>query len=106
MLEQTLRLRQFSDRLRLIEQEVSSIRQELAELQKPTGNTMPVAMTQPPILFAWADKAALRQWSMNWYRSLPVQVLPLGVRRLQQQMAQTGLTQNEMSRSLIEAREE
>ena len=96
---QTLQLHELSNRLARLEQEVTAIRGEMAKvLQSPVT-------PQPALTFAWTDKEMLRRWSANLFAALNIQAVPMGAPQLQQRMAQANLSANELSRSLVEARE-
>lgn len=103
-MNQALKVEQLSDRISHLEEEVKYLRNELAKLQRQTNSTREAATTQ--ITFSWADKEAQRRWIDQLFTSLSIHGAPMGPQALQQKMRQASLTHNELSRSLIEAREE
>jgi len=54
----------------------------------------------------WADKQEQRRRVNALFATLSIQGAPIGAEALQQSMNQAGLVPNELSRSLVEAREE
>jgi hypothetical protein len=105
-MNQTLSLQQLADRLVRVKREMNIIRGELMDLCQRTRAVPQAAVTQFAIAHSWADKEILRRWLKGLFAALSIQGVPMGAQLLQQRMAQTGLTPNELSRSLVEAREE
>ena len=103
---QVLSLRQLADKLVHVEQEMTGIRQELAVLRQEV-KTAPRAPVAPfEVASLWADKRDQRRWIRDLFVVLSIQGTPIGTERLQQQMAWSGLASDELSRDLVEAREE
>jgi len=92
-MEQAVSLRQLADRMSLIEKEIRAIKRELEELC--LGKSTP-----------WADKDEGRNWFESLFRTLSIRGGPIGVEVLQKEMERAGLTPNELSRAIVEAREE
>jgi len=105
-MNQTLSLQQLADRLVHVEKEMNIIRKELADLRQQTRVVPQTTVTQSAITYPWADKGTLRRWINSLFAVLSIQGMPMGVQVLQQRMGQAGLTPNELSRSLVKAREE
>ena len=105
-MNQTLSLQQLADRLVHVEREMNIIRRELTDLRQRTGPVPQTGVTQFAVAYSWADKEILRLWIKGLFAALSIQGVPMGAQLLQQRMGQAGLTPNELSRSLVEAREE
>ena len=105
-MNQTLSLQQLADRLVRVEREMNIFRGELTDLRQQTRAVPRAAVTQFAIAYSWADKEILRRWIKDLFAALSIQGMPMGAQLLQQRMGQAGLTPNELSRSLVEAREE
>lgn len=99
-MNQTLFLQQLSDRVVRIEKEMSIIRKELTDLRQQRTTT------QFTVVYPWADKEEQRRWIRDLFASLSIQGVPMGAKVLQQRMGQAGLGPNELSRGLVEVREE
>ncbi|MCC6443502.1 MAG: hypothetical protein IT210_08600 [Armatimonadetes bacterium] len=54
----------------------------------------------------WAGKAMLREKIKELFEKLSIEGAPIPAEQLQRMMADSGLEQNELSRGIIEAREE
>jgi len=102
----TLSLEQLADRLVRVEREMNIIREKLTDLRQQTRTIPQAAVTQFAIAYSWADKEILRRRLKGLFAALSIQGVPMGAQLLQQRMRQAGLTPNELSRSLVEAREE
>ncbi len=100
-----LRIQRLAEKLAHLEQEVNVIRTELDELRQQAGTIVETASPRS-IAVRWADKAAQRQQIDSVFAMLSIQGRPEGTESLQQRMAQTGLEQDELSRGIVEAREE
>ena len=105
-MNQTLHIQQLATRLAHIEAEVNVIREELAQLRGYVQPTSATATSHVGIAFPWANKAAQRQHVGALFTALSIQGAPMGIQALQCRMSQAGLAQDELSRSLVEAREE
>lgn len=99
-MNQTVSLQQLVDRIERVEKEMSIILKDLAHLRRQR-TTASFAVPYP-----WADKEEQRRWIRDLFATLTIQGLPMGAKVLQQRMSQAGLTPNELSRSLVEARED
>ncbi len=99
-MEQNLSLQQLAERLTYLEGEINRIQDEMASLRQQT----PTRLVN--VAYVWANKSAQGRWMNHLFAVLSIQGPSIGVWALQQKMGQTALTTNEMSRSLIEAREE
>ncbi len=97
-------VQQLVNRLAHLENEIKTIRQELAALSQQTRD---VSETSPPrVIFPWADKEAQKHQIDTLFEALSIKGTPIGVKELQHKLAEAGLHRNELSRALIEAREE
>jgi hypothetical protein len=105
-MNQTLSLQQLADRLVHVEKEVNIIRKELADLRQQTRATPQATVTQFAVVYPWADKEDQRRWIDDLFANLSIQGAPMGAQALQQRMGQAGLIPNELSRSLVQARED
>lgn len=105
-MNQPLSLQQLADRLLRVEREMNIIRGELTDLRQRPRAVPQAAVTQFAIAYSWADKEILRRRLKGLFAALSIQGVPMGAKLLQQRMGQAGLTPNELSRSLVEAREE
>jgi len=63
-------------------------------------------LEQLAFTFPWVDRELQGQWVDDLFKALSIQGAPMGVWALQRKMGQAGLLLNELSRSLVEAREE
>jgi hypothetical protein len=102
----TLSLEQLTDRLVRVEREMNIIREELTDLRQRTRAVPQATVTQFAVAYSWADKEILRRWIKGLFAALSIQGVPMGAQLLQQRMGRAGLTPNELSQSLVEAREE
>lgn len=97
-------IQHLTTRLRQIESEIVSIRQELKALPEQRD-----PVTQPderPLSNVWVDKKALKKQMRQLFFTLSIQGEPVGVAALQKQMREAGLAPNELSQTVISAREE
>lgn len=95
-------LQQLTERLDQIEAEIVSIREEL----RGGSQEDPTSFKDAKDSFPWVDKAALREQMKRLFRQLSIQGEPIGAKALQKTMSDSGLRRNEMSESIIAAREE
>lgn len=102
---QPLRIQQLANKLAYLEQQVNVIRIELGELQEQARALLETA-SPGRTAASWTDKAAQRQQFNSLFTVLSIQGVAAGIDILQQRMVQAGLEQNELSRGLVEAREE
>ena len=100
----TLTLEQITNKLSHLEDEVDILRKELAELRQQKRDAPTKSNTQ--ITYAWVDKEFQRHWMNQLFASLPIISMPINPQILQQRMMQSGLSLDELSRGIIEAREE
>jgi len=101
-------MQQLADQLARIEREVRAMRRELARLDRPpVWSALPLAsMTASEAALAWADKGL---WRESFGQVLVAQAItgqPLGATEIQRRLAQEGLGANELSQSLIAARDD
>jgi len=102
-MNQTATIQQLTDRLRRIEAEIVAVREELKTLPEKQGRPLPIDATVPD---TWANKAALREQMRRLFLALSIQGEPAGAEALQKRMREAELTSNELSQSIIAAREE
>jgi hypothetical protein len=102
-MNQPATIQQLTDRLKRIEAEIVAMRQELTALPVARGQTH---QGGPPISYNCTDKRELKEQVRNLFLALSIQHTPIGAETLQQQMRDAGLTSNELSQSIIAAREE
>lgn len=105
-MNQALSLHQLADRLVRVEKEMSVIREALEDLRRQTKAVPQALAAQPTVAYPWADKEDQRRWVKDLFATLSIQGVPVGAKVLQQRMGQVGLTPNELSRGIVEAREE
>jgi hypothetical protein len=101
---QTLTLKQITNKISHLEEEVNILREELDELRQQKANTSTKSATQ--VAYTWADKESQRRWINQLFTSLSITSMPIGPQTLQQRMSQSGLSHDELSRDIVEAREE
>ncbi|MBN1889263.1 MAG: hypothetical protein JW850_14815 [Thermoflexales bacterium] len=65
-----------------------------------------VIIPSPDIAYPWADKQEQKRQVKALFAALSIQGAPIGAQALQQRMSQLDLSPNELSRGIIEAREE
>ena len=102
-MNQSVTIQRLTSHLRRIESEISDIRRELKAL--PPQSSQP-SLADINIPYAFADKETLRKQMQQLLLTLSIHSKPIGVERLQQQVRKAELTSNELSQSLITAREE
>lgn len=102
-MNQTVTLQKLTNRLNRIDAEILAIRQDLKEFPQnlSTGSTKVAALSGQ-----WVDKAALRRHMELLFDTLRIQGSPAGAVKLQERITQSSLIKNEVSQSLIAAREE
>jgi hypothetical protein len=101
-----LSLQELTDRLVRVEDEVTALREELASLRKQAKTGPRTATTRQALAHLCMDKKALKRWINGLFEKLSIQGTPIGAEALQEKMAQASLTSNELSRSIVSAREE
>lgn len=96
-MSQAASLQQLNDRLLRIEEEIRTVRDDLETLhrQEATACALPTV-----------DKASLEHWADDFFATLGIEGRPLPAEDLQQMMRTSGLAADELSRSLIAARDE
>jgi hypothetical protein len=102
-MEHVLSLEQLTDRLLRLENEIEVIRRALVEHYQPKATTLSTPSPMP--IFRWADKQILQREMNAFCTFLSATVEPIGLEELQQRMSESGLAPNELSQSIIEARE-
>ena len=101
-----MNLPQLVDKVTQLEQVVDNIRAELAALRQQMKPVPQAVSAQPEVIYQWADKTLLRQVMAKLFETLSITGEPIAAEALQQMMGQANLRPNELSRGLIEAREE
>jgi hypothetical protein len=107
-MSQPLSLQQMTERLAHLEQLMNVVRQEVMELRRQmaiTSETQTIK-TEAIMGYTWVDKGLQKHWINELFTILSIQGEPIGIETLQQRMSQAGLGENELSRDLIEARDE
>jgi hypothetical protein len=89
-----------TERLDHLEEEMRFIRKELDELRQQASDESRASDA------IWADKAAQKRAANDLFAALSIRGSPIGAEALQQQMAQADLDEDELSKGIIEAREE
>ena len=105
-MEQILSLQQLADRLVYLEREVAVIRQEVSTRRRPIKTTLRTEASRPTFVYPWVNKDGPKQWFDLLFAALPIQGSPIGAEQLQRKMAEAELEGNELSRSIVAAREE
>ncbi len=100
-----LTLQQLTDKVLHLEQELNTVRKELANLRQQAEAIPETAITQPVVEFPWADKAVLKYGINHLFKTLSIEGKPIGIQKLRRMMSQDNLRQNELSQGIIEARE-
>ncbi len=95
-----------TDRLVYIESKVATMWLELVDLRQQTKSTAQMSTNHHTMAHFRADKAMYRHWFDSLFTRLSIQGAPMGAETLQEMMHQTALASNELSRAIIEAREE
>jgi hypothetical protein len=104
-MHQSLSLQQLTDRIVHLEKKVDIIHKELTDLRQE--QTVPQTIPAPSaIAYPWVDKEILKRRIETLFKTLSIQRTPIGALALQEQMSQIGLEPDELSRAIIEAREE
>jgi len=100
-------LRQLTDRLLRIEEEIRTVRDDLEALRRrePVSNEVELRRAAGSSPFR-VDKASLRQWADDLFEALGIEGRALPPESLQQVARASGLEPDELSRSLIAARDE
>ena len=98
-------LQQLTDRLDRIEEEIRAARWHLEELRREPHTGAAVAHTRAPRL-PRVEKAVLRNWAADLFRDLSIEEETIGALEVQERSQSSGLEPNELSRSLIQARDE
>lgn len=103
-MDQTLSLEQLARKLVLVEEELGSIRQQLDELRRQIKTTTHSAPHLERIVCV--DKGEERRWIEDLFARMHIQGRPMGALALQRRMADAGLAPDELSRRIVQAREE
>ena len=69
-MSQTLTLKQITNKISHLEEEINILREELDELRQKKANTSTESTTQ--VAYAWADKEAQHRWIDELFTSLSV----------------------------------
>jgi len=102
-MNQSITIQRLSSHLRRIESEISDIRRELNALPKQQKQQ---SFDDVTITYAFFNKLPLREQMQKLFLSLSVQSESIGAESLQKQMRAADITSNELSQSIIAAREE
>lgn len=102
-MNQSATIQRLTKHLERIELEISDIRRELKALPNRQKQET-VADTE--IIYAFVNKAAMREQIRQLLITLSIQNLPVGAETVQNRMREADLTANELSQSIIAAREE
>jgi len=98
-------LEKLADKLLRIEEEVRSIRGDLeAELRREAGPRRISTTSRSP--FARIGDRALATWAADLSRVFSLEDQPIGALAVQEMSRTSGLEPDELSRGLVEAREE
>lgn len=98
-------LEMVEERLRHVEQEVTGIKQQVTELYLLRRRTNGASSTEAK-QSVLTDKTALKAAFAQLRQTLSIEYAPIGAEALQQLMADAGLEETELSRGLIQMREE
>lgn len=99
-MNQDTTIQQLTDRLRRIEAEIVAVREELKALPGQQEKS-PANYATPKV-----NKAILREHIQRLFLTLSLRGEPVGAETLQKQMGEADLISNELSQSIIAAREE
>jgi hypothetical protein len=102
-MKQTLPIQHLTNRINIIETEIIAIRQELEAIPEQQ-NQQSYPDTNDVSLFV--DKSMLKEQMRQFLLKLSIEGEPIGYEALQEQMREAGLEENELSQSIIAAREE
>lgn len=97
-----MNLQQLTERVIHLEKELDTLRQEMIDLRKQRSTTSQTTLFPSAIDFSTVDKKAVDEF----FEILSIQGEPIGIQALRQMMAGENLEPNELSRSLVEARDE
>ncbi len=103
-MNQLATIQHLTSRLRQIESEIVAIRHELKAL--PAQGDQLTQLEETPMSGMWVDKRALKKQMRQLFLTMSVQGETVGIDTLQKQMREAGLASNELSQSIISAREE
>ncbi len=104
-MHQPASLQQLTDRIVYLEKKVDLIHKELTDLRQE--QTVPQTIATPSaITYPWVDKKVLKRRMKTLFKTLSIERTPIGALALQEQMSKIGLDPDELSRGIIEAREE
>lgn len=102
-MNQSATIQRLTNRLRRIEAEIVAIRRELKALPEQQN---PLSPDDVLVSYVKVNKAALREQMRHLFLTLSIQGEPIGAELLQKRMSEAELTSNELSQSIIVAREE
>ena len=105
IMSQALAIQRLTSRLEWIEAEIGTVREELAALPKEEDNQSSMTMVVVPTI-KWVNKTLLKQKVGEWFNKLSIDCEPISAEALQELMRKENLGPNELSRSIIAAREE
>lgn len=102
-MKQSIPMQRLTNRINRIETEIVAIRQELEALPEQQGNqSLPDSKSSS----LFVDKSMLKEQMRQFLLKLSIEEEPIGYEALQEQMREAGLEENELSQSIIAAREE
>jgi hypothetical protein len=101
---QDIRIQQLAAKLEQLEQELHDAREELATLSQQPATEPTEQLSVPAI--RWADKALLQREFDRLFEMLGIEDRPVDIYDLQRRMGEAGLEPNELSRGIVEARDE
>ncbi len=91
-------IQRVTDQLGRIEAEITAIRRELITLRQRQNDTA--------VPYPWVNKTTLGETMQKLFLTLAIEGKSIGAERLQEKMKAANLTTNELSHSIIGAREE
>jgi hypothetical protein len=102
-MKQSVPIQRLTNRINRIETEIIAIRQELEAIPEQQ-NQRSYPDTSDVSLFV--DKSMLKEQMRQFLLKLSIEGEPIGYEALQEQMREAGLEENELSQSIIAARNE
>jgi hypothetical protein len=103
-----MNVQQLAERVDQLEQAVNAINRELADLRgEANQNSQAVTRVRDlEVQFRRTDKSSLKTATTGLFETLAIQGQSVGIAALRQMMSAENLDRNELSRSIIEARDE
>jgi division protein CdvB (Snf7/Vps24/ESCRT-III family) len=100
------KLEALSKRLAKVEDEIATIRRELAKVLEPSAPQKQKTPKRDVLSDLWADKTLLQQAFEKLFKELSIEGKPIPAEELQKLMGEIGLEPNELSQAITAAREE